>query len=250
MTVLILGGTGEARSLATTLVERGVAVISSLAGRVALPALPEGDVRVGGFGGIDGLVEYLQVAAITAIVDATHPFAATISAHAYAAAQRAGVPLLRLERSGWQDHPDADRWTWVPDLTAARIAAADCQRPFVTTGRRSLEAFAPWSDRQVLVRVVDPPAHDLPLSWTVLIARGPYEIDSEKMIMVHHGVDCVITKDSGGSLTSAKLDAAAALDLPVVVVQRPARVTMSTVHQPAEAVDWVLRTTAGSASPT
>ena len=157
MTILILGGTSEARELAAALVASGADVISSLAGRVSRPALPAGRVRVGGFGGVDGLVDYLRAGKITAVVDATHPFAAQISANAAAATALAGVPLLRLERPGWRDHPQAGSWTWVADAAAARAAAEAARRPFLTTGRQSLEAFLPWADRRAIVRVVDPP---------------------------------------------------------------------------------------------
>ncbi|MFL6065702.1 MAG: cobalt-precorrin-6A reductase [Friedmanniella sp.] len=221
-TVLILGGTGEARQLAARLDADGLRVVSSLAGRVSRPALPVGEVRTGGFGGPAGLADYLRAAGIEAVVDATHPFAARISASAAEAAALAAVPLLRLQRPGWREHPDADRWTWVPDVDAAREAASTARRPFLTTGRQSLPAFLPWADRAVVARVVDPPGLALPEPWTLLVARGPYERAAERALMVEHRVDWLLTKDSGGDLTAAKLDAAADLGLPVVVIERPA----------------------------
>lgn len=221
MTVLVLGGTGEARELAERLDGDGVRVISSLAGRVSRPALPVGEVRVGGFGGPEGLAAYLQTARITFVVDATHPFAARISASAAAAARATGVPLVRLQRPGWRTHPDADRWTWVADAAAARQAADGSRRPFLTTGRQSLPDFLAWTDRDVLARVVDPPEMTLPARWTVLLARGPYVRAAERDLMVAYRVDGLLTKDSGGPLTAAKLDAAADLGLPVVVIARP-----------------------------
>lgn len=220
--VLLLGGTGEARQLAGVLHDAGVEVVSSLAGRVSRPALPVGEVRVGGFGGPDGLAAYLRSTGVGFVVDATHPFAARISANAAAACAAAGVPLLRLERPGWRSHPDAAGWTWVADAEAARAAAVSARRPFLTTGRQSLPDFLPWADRDVLVRVVDPPELPLPERWAVLLARGPYERAAEERLMRDHAVDALLTKDSGGSLTVAKLDAAAALDVPVVVLERPA----------------------------
>ena len=222
MTVLVLGGTGEARRLAAALHADGVPVTSSLAGRVSRPALPVGEVRIGGFGGAEGLAAYLRSADVTGVVDATHPFAARISAHAAAACAATGVPLVRLQRPGWREHPDADRWTWVPDAAAARAAADDARRPFLTTGRQSLPDFLAWADRAVLARVVDPPEIALPPAWTLLLARGPYERAAEQALMADHAVDCLLTKDSGGALTAAKLDAAAALGIPVVVLERPA----------------------------
>lgn len=222
MTILILGGTGEARQLAADLDAAGVAVLSSLAGRVFRPALPVGEVRIGGFGGPVGLAEFLRTAGIAAVVDATHPFAARISASAAAAAARTGVPLLRLERPGWRSHPDADDWSWVPDAAAARAAASAARRPFLTTGRQSLPDFLPWADRAVVARVVDPPEIELPERWTLIQARGPYELAAERALLRQHRVDALVTKDSGGPLTAAKLAAAEELGLPVVVLERPA----------------------------
>lgn len=240
MTVLILGGTGEARELAARLDEDGVRVVSSLAGRVSRPALPVGEVRVGGFGGPEGLAAYLRGARIAAVVDATHPFAARITASAARAAELTGVRLVRLQRPGWREHPDADRWRWVADAAAARMAAATAARPFLTTGRQSLPDFLEWADRDVLARVVDPPECALPPRWTVLLARGPYERQAERDLMAGHQVDCLLTKDSGGPLTAAKLDAAADLGLPVVVIERPpAPAGVPLVTTVAEARRWV-----------
>ena len=174
MTVLIIGGTAEARALAADLVGAGVGVITSLAGRVRDPALPAGPVRIGGFGGVAGLVAFLIEERITAVVDASHPFAAQISISVERASAEVGVPLLRLERPGWGDHPHAASWAWVPDAEAARVAIASYRRPFLTTGRQSLAAFLPLADRPVLVRVVDPPEFALPERWTVITSRGPY----------------------------------------------------------------------------
>ena len=220
-TVLILGGTAEARRLAAALHADGIPVVSSLAGRVSRPALPAGQVRTGGFGGAEGLADYLRASRMRMVIDATHPFAARISANAAAASRLTGLPLVRLQRPGWRDHPDASRWSWVPDAAAARAAADTSRRPFLTTGRQSLPDFLPWSDRAVLARVVDPPEQPLPEPWTLLLARGPYELGAEQSLMVSHGVDALLTKDSGGELTAAELDAAAALGVPVVVIERP-----------------------------
>ncbi|WP_375424546.1 cobalt-precorrin-6A reductase [uncultured Friedmanniella sp.] len=242
MTVLVLGGTGEARELARLLDADGAAVVSSLAGRVSRPALPAGEVRVGGFGGPGGLARYLDERQVAAVVDATHPFAARISASAARAAELTGTPLVRLQRPGWRGHPDAGRWTWAPDASAARAAAGCARRPFLTTGRQSLPDFSPWADRDVLVRVVDPPDHALPVRWTVLLARGPYERVAERTLMAAHRVDWLLTKDSGGPLTAAKLDAAADLGLPVVVIERPPPPPgVALVTTVAEAVRWLRR---------
>jgi precorrin-6A/cobalt-precorrin-6A reductase len=238
MTILILSGTVEARQLAAILVADQVDAISSLAGRVSSPSLPPGRVRVGGFGGADGLAEYLRDHQVTAVVDATHPFAARISANAVQAADRTGTPLIRLERPGWRAHPWARSWTWVPDAAAARLAADTARRPFLTTGRQSLTDFASWVDRDVLVRLVDPPATPLPQRWRVLLSRGPYSYSGECQIFGEHAIDVLLTKDSGGAHTVAKLDAAGDLGIPVVIIARPKPQPVPILTTVVEAVAW------------
>lgn len=248
MSVLILGGTGEARELAALLLERGVPVVSSLAGRVSRPRLPVGEVRIGGFGGVDGLVRYLRGdgehgAPVRAVVDATHPFARRISANAATACARAGVPLLRLERPGWSQAPGAEGWHWVDDHAAAAQAAARLgQRPFLTVGRQSLDRFTgPLASARALVRVVDPPEHPLPAQWEVLRVRGPYTEEGERELFARHGVDMLVTKDSGGSLTWAKMEVATELRVPVVVVRRPGPPPgVQVVATAAEAAEWAV----------
>jgi len=238
--ILVLGGTAEARALADALVDHGQPVLSSLAGRVSRPSLPRGQVRIGGFGGIEGLSAFLRTARITQVVDATHPFAAQISAHAAVATELVGVPLLRLARPGWAEHPLAATWTWVADVDAAVTAGAATRRPFLTTGRQTLEGFLPWVDRDVLVRVVDPPEHPLPQRWTLLTSRGPYELEGERARMAGHRADLLVSKDSGGSYTAAKLTAAAELGVPVVMISRPVgNVHVRTVATVAEALHWL-----------
>jgi precorrin-6A/cobalt-precorrin-6A reductase len=234
--VLILGGTAEARAIASTLHQAGVDVVSSLAGRVADPRLPVGRVRLGGFGGVEGLVDYLRDQQISHLVDATHPFATTMTAHAVAAAVSTGVAMVRFVRPGWAAHPDASQWHWVPGYPQAReLAERLADRPFITTGRQTLPHFsADWADRSVLVRVVEQ-VDGLPPSWRVVLDRGPYEVDAERRLMADHRVGVLLTKDSGGSYTAAKLSAAAQLGVPVVVVARPvtpeATVEVATVEQ-------------------
>lgn len=221
MTILILGGTAEARVLAAELGRRNLSYVSSLAGRVSRPALPVGPVRVGGFGGIGGLIQFLTEHHVSLIIDATHPFASRISANAAAAARSYGCPLWRLERPSWAEHPGASTWTWVSDTASARQAGDAYRRPFLTTGRQTLDEFLPWGDRAVLVRLVDPPDLAWPPRWSLITARGPYDHASEKSIMLSHHTDVLITKDSGGAHTVGKLDAAAELRIPVLIVRRP-----------------------------
>lgn len=217
--VLVLGGTGDARRLATALVAEGADVLSSLAGRVADPLLPPGEVRIGGFGGAAGLAAWLQSHPVQSMVDATHPFAATMTASAAAAADVTGVPLLRLQRPGWFPQP-GDDWRWVDSLAEAAVAVAGFGSVFLTTGRLGLAAFAGLTARCV-VRSVDPPSPPLPERTTVVLARGPFTVADELALMRQHGVDVVVTKDSGGGMTAAKLTAARELGLPVVLVRRP-----------------------------
>jgi precorrin-6A/cobalt-precorrin-6A reductase len=216
--VLILGGTAEARALAAALVDAGVRVVSSLAGRVRDPALPVGEVRIGGFGGVEGLAAWLREHGVAAVVDATHPFASTMTAHAVSATAAAGVPLVVLRRPGWPPDPD---WTWADSLPAAAAALPTLgKRVFLTTGRTSLAAFADLN-LEFLLRCVDPPSGPMPRRVHVLLSRGPFTVDGERSLMREHGVDVLVTKDSGGPLTSAKLAAAREEGVAVLVVRRP-----------------------------
>jgi precorrin-6A/cobalt-precorrin-6A reductase len=218
--VLVLGGTGEGRRLATALVAAGVPVVSSLAGRVRTPDLPPGEVRVGGFGGPEALAGWIREGGVTAVVDATHPFAATITANAAAAAASAGVPLLVLRRPGWTAGP-GDRWVRVPSPEAAARALDDLGgRVFLALGRRGAAAFA-GRPEWFLLRGVEPPDGPVPARLEVLLARGPFDAVAEEELLRRHAIDVVVTKDSGGDATSAKLVAARRLGLPVVVVDRP-----------------------------
>lgn len=221
MSILLLGGTAEARELAALLVASGVPLVTSLAGDVAEPRRPVGTVRIGGFGGADGLAAHLRAHDTTAVVDATHPFAERITANAAAACAATGVALLRLSRPGWAGRPEAAGWQWVDDLDGARRAAERLgARVFLAIGRQGLAAFAGWTDRYVLVRVVDAPEVDAPGTWEVLRARGPFSFEGECDLLRSRSIDVLVTKDSGGP-TEAKLDAAAHLGVPVVVVRRP-----------------------------
>jgi precorrin-6A/cobalt-precorrin-6A reductase len=238
--VLVLGGTAEARALASKLVAAGVPVVSSLAGRVAKPKLPEGEVRVGGFGGPEGLAAWLAEHNATSLVDATHPFADRIGASAVEGAKLAGVPLLRLQRPGWQASP-GDRWHWVDSLAEAASALPSLgRRVFLTSGRQGVAAFRELSGLWFLARFVDPPERPLPPNFEVLLARGPYDVDSETALMRAHDIDALVTKDSGGTMTSAKLSAARELGLPVVVVRRPRRPDAPTADTVEAAAEWVL----------
>lgn len=241
MRILILGGTGEARELAAELTAAGIDVVSSLAGRVRQPRLPAGPVRIGGFGGAAGLAGYLGAEAITVIVDATHPFAAAITGNATEAAAAVGVPLLVLRRPPWVTDPS---WQTVPDIAAAAAAvrAWPGESVFLTTGRRDLGVFAADGGHRFLVRAVDPPDPEgpAPPRMTLLLDRGPYTVEGESALMREHGVGLLVTKNSGGPMTAAKLQAARELAVQVVVVERPPLPPgSSVVATVAAAVAWV-----------
>ncbi|MGH3245771.1 MAG: cobalt-precorrin-6A reductase [Trebonia sp.] len=239
MRILILGGTGEARELAAALVTAGRDVISSLAGRVRQPRLPDGPVRVGGFGGADGLAAFLREERITRLVDATHPFAAGITANAARAAADAGVPRLVLRRPGWDADPS---WDMVPDIAAAAAAVRDWpgHGVFLTTGRRDLNAFAADDRHRFLVRTVDPPDGPVPPRMTLVLDRGPYTVAGESALIRDHRIGLLVTKNSGGPMTAAKLTAARDLKVGVVMVARPplppGSAVMTTVP---EALRWL-----------
>jgi precorrin-6A/cobalt-precorrin-6A reductase len=239
MCILILGGTGEARELAAELASAGVDVLSSLAGRVRQPRLPDGPVRIGGFGGAAGLAAFLLAEGITSVVDATHPFATAITANATEAAAQAGVPLLVLRRPPWRTDPS---WDAVPDIhaAAAAVRAWPGESVFLTTGRRDLSAFAADDRHRFLVRAVDPPDGGVPPRMTLVLDRGPYTVDGESALMRDHGVGLLVTKNSGGPMTAAKLQAARDLGVRDDMVQRPPLPPGGTsVTTVAEAAAWI-----------
>src|SRR3954462_9841752 len=217
--VLILGGTGEARRLAPALADEGVDVVSSLAGRTADPVLPPGEVRIGGFGGGEGVAGWLRGNPGRAVVDAPHPFATAITVPAVRAAADTGTPLLRLQRPGWHEQP-GDDWRWVDSLEAAADAVAGFAHVFLPTGRMDLGVFAGLT-AEVLVRSVDPPEPPLPERTTVVLARGPFTVEEELALLREHGIDVVVTRAPGSPRTEAKRPAARELGLPVVIVRRP-----------------------------
>ncbi|MFF2502725.1 cobalt-precorrin-6A reductase [Streptomyces sp. NPDC058067] len=242
MHVLILGGTTEARRLAQALRDAHPEwrVTTSLAGRVARPLLPAGEVRTGGFGGAEGLARALRELQVDALIDATHPFAGTISFHAARAAATAHVPLLALRRPGWVPAP-GDDWHGVASLEAAadRLPALG-RRAFLTVGRLGLPAFAGVDDVFFLVRSVDAPGPPLPSRSEVLLARGPFTVEGERALLREHRIDVLVTKDAGGEATAAKLVAAREAGIPVLVVRRPAVPEgVAGVGSVGEVVAWV-----------
>ncbi|MCV7067043.1 cobalt-precorrin-6A reductase [Mycolicibacterium farcinogenes] len=243
MKVLLLGGTGEARALASAL-HPGVEVISSLAGRVPDPALPVGPVRIGGFGGVDGMRKWLVDERVDAVVDATHPFAATITAHAAQVCADLGLPHLVLARPAWA--PGGAVVVGSDREAAETVAANGYSRVFLTTGRSGTRAFKD-TDAWFLIRAVTPPDPDtLPADHELLLSRGPYDFDGELTLLREHRIDALVTKNSGGAMTEPKLRAAEAAGVTVVMVDRPPLPPgVRTVATVEEAVAWIRAKTAG-----
>jgi len=239
MRILVLGGTREARALAARL-HPGTDIISSLAGRVPDPALPAGPVRIGGFGGVAGLRQWLRDNDITAVVDATHPFAATMTAHAAQASADLTLPHLVLARPAW--NPGNASVVGSDTEAADTVARHGYSRVFLTTGRSGVAPFTD-SDAWFLIRVVTPPDPSLlPRHHEVLLSRGPYAYDDEYRLLRDNRIDVLVTKNSGGELTAAKLDAADKLAVAVVMIERPPLPAgVQTVSTVDEAVDWVRR---------
>ena len=223
MRVLILGGTMEARQLAERLARRcDLAVTLSLAGRTVAPALPPVPVRVGGFGGAQGLADYLRDQKIDVLIDATHPYAVTISSNAAAAAPRARVALLALRRPAWT--PIAgDRWIEVGDVAGAVQALGDMPRcVFLALGRKEIAPFADAPQHSYLVRSVEPVTPPLKVPHAVYVtARGPFAEADERAVLERHRIDIIVAKNSGGPATYGKIAAARALSLPVILLRRP-----------------------------
>jgi precorrin-6A/cobalt-precorrin-6A reductase len=221
MHLLILGGTGEAAELAhQTATRPGLKVTTSLAGETRNPACLKGAVRSGGFGGVDGMVDYVREAGVDLVVDATHPFAAVISHNVAKACSAVGLPHVHLVRPLWI-RQEGDTWIEVDDLTQAAVAVAG-QRAFLTIGRVELGCFAGMEDTWFLVRVIDPPAEPPPLAnHHIIEGRPPFSIVDESALMSDHKIDVVVSKNSGGAATYAKIAAARSLALPVVMVRRP-----------------------------
>ena len=234
--ILILGGTTEARQIATALAaRRDCDVVLSLAGRTGNPVGQGVPVRVGGFGGAEGLADYLKENAVGLLIDATHPYAARISANAAEAARIAGVPILALRRPGWE-WMDGDRWTEVDDVAGAvRALGAPPRHVFLTLGRQEVGVFEAAPQHRYLVRSVDPVEPPLAVrDARYILARGPFETADELALLERHGIDAVVSKNSGGAATYGKIAAARALGIEVVMVRRPALpdvLSAPTVHE-------------------
>ena len=238
--LLILGGTSEATALCKAVAEAGLDATLSLAGRVERPLRQPLPMRVGGFGGVAGLAAYLEENAVTHVVDATHPFAARMSANAVAGCAEAGVPLIALTRAPWVAGT-GDDWRHVPDIAGAvQALTGPRRRVMLAVGRMHLAEFAPNPQHFYLLRLVDPPESPLPFPEAeVVVDRGPFTEAGDRGLMERHGIELVVSKNAGGSGAVAKIDAARALGVPVVMIDRPALPIRREAHAVAEVMAWL-----------
>ena len=240
--LLILGGTGDAIELALQAMSLpGVEVITSLAGRTSTPKKLLGAVRIGGFGGEAGLVEYLQAAQVDLLIDATHPFAAKISWNAAGAARKVGIPWLMLIRPGWVKS-GLDDWIEVENIEAAVTAIPDgAARIFLTIGRQQLAPFSGLKDRWCLMRSIDPPDSSILLPpGELLLDRGPFSLEQELKLLRDYQIDAIVSKNSGGDATYAKIVAARELGIPVIMVQRSIVPKGDIVSDVSGAIEWLI----------
>jgi precorrin-6A/cobalt-precorrin-6A reductase len=217
-----------------------IEAVLSYAGRTENPTRPPIAWRIGGFGGVDGLVDYLRAENIARVIDATHPFAAQMSANAVTASALAKVPLLALERAPWQRAPN-DRWIEVDNFVAAAEAlGAAPRRVFLGIGRQYLDVFAAHPQHHYLVRLVDPPRAPLPLGEAeVIVARGPFDLAGDRAMLMEHRIEIIVARNAGGDAAAAKIEAARGLGLPVVMVRRPFIPARKKVEGVADVLRWL-----------
>lgn len=248
--VLILGGTTEATVVARELnAIAEISVITSLAGVTRNPSVPDGDRRRGGFGGVEGLAAYLRDEKIALVIDASHPFAAQISHHAADASVQSGCPIVHLSRKPWPRQPD-DRWHMVSDTkdAAAWLDASplpDRAVVFLTIGRMELAAFAGVGRLRFISRSIEPPtSKGTAAVERTILARGPFSLDDEHRLLFENDIACLVAKNSGGTASRPKIDAARCLGLPVVMIDQPAPPRGNVLGDVATTVAWVRQTLA------
>ncbi|MEZ5648158.1 MAG: cobalt-precorrin-6A reductase [Alphaproteobacteria bacterium] len=247
----MLGGTGEAVNLVQHVHKNfsaHIEIVTSLAGRTQYPTITAGTIRRGGFGGIEGLSQFIREENITALIDATHPFAAQISRHARIAAEMTKIPRLIFTRPSWVHHPD-DQWFMVKDIEAAyesiqtiiqnRGPSASKLRVFLTIGSQEIAIFKNISCAEFLLRQIDPPKERLPSHIHVILGRGPFTLVDEMGLLRKHTIDVLITKASGGEATYAKITAARQLKLPVIMIERPPLESGETTTEITAALSWI-----------
>lgn len=238
--ILLLGGTTEASHLAAHLAALGIDAVFSYAGRTVAPVAQPLPTRIGGFGGAEGLAAYIRAEAITHVIDATHPFAAQMSRNALTACAETRTPLLAHERNPWTPR-EGDRWTHVQDTEAAVAALPDAPaRIFLAIGKQTLQPFAAKPQHHYLLRLVDPPEAPLPLPLcTALVAKGPFTAPGDTALLRDHAITHIVAKNAGGSGAEAKLIAARALRLPVILIDRPALPPRDTAETLEQVMAWL-----------
>jgi precorrin-6A/cobalt-precorrin-6A reductase len=238
--ILILGGTTEASELANAIAKAGLDAVFSYAGRTDAPKAQPLPIRIGGFGGVPGLLTFLAANNISRVIDATHPFAAQMSRNAVVACTSARIPLLALERPAWAAQP-GDHWTHVPDTQTAVAALPDRpSRVFLAIGKQTLADFAIKPQHHYILRLVDPPIGALPLpSATAVIGTGPFTVDGDIALLRDHSISHIVAKNAGGSGAEAKLVAARSLGLAVILIERPTLPPRMMARSVAEAMGWL-----------
>lgn len=239
-TILVLGGTAESVALARRITEERPEdrLIVSLAGRTKEPIVPYGEVRIGGFGGVEGLGAYLASTSVTRLVDATHPFAVGMSRHAAKAADIAGVRRLALVRPAWEEAA-GETWTRMDCLGAARDALPQDARPLLALGRQHLSPFATRTDLLPVLRMVDAPEEPLPFPAEVIVGKPSADWREEAALFERLGITHVVCRNSGGRISYAKVEAARRLAIPVIMIERAAPPPPPIVHDVAAVMDWL-----------
>ena len=239
MRALILGGTADASQLAAEIARAGLDAIYSYGGRTRAPADQPLPTRIGGFGGVSGLADYIRREGITHVIDATHPFAAEMSRHAVEACAQTCTPLIALERARWT-RASGDNWIDVADVNTAVAALPEAPaNVFLAIGRQHIAPFATKPQHSYTLRFVDPPEAPLPFAADVIVSRGPFTLDSELEMMRSRGIAWIVARNSGGDGARAKIDAARTLGLPVVMISRPALPERRRVESVADVMQWL-----------
>jgi len=240
MRALILGGTGDANQLAEGCIREKIDAVYSYAGRTQIPLPHSLPTRIGGFGGVAGLADYIREQGITHVVDATHPFAAEMSRRAVEACTTMGIPLVALERAPWVRTAD-DNWTEVADInTAVAVLPEKRARVFLAIGRQHLAPFAAKLQHFYTLRFVDAPDGALPLpDAEVIVSRGPFTLQGDRELMHSRGIEFLVARNSGGAGARAKIDAARELGLPVIMIERPALPERRRVESVEEVLAWL-----------
>jgi len=240
MKILILGGTGEGRALAEKIVDDHD-IVTSLAGATSSTAKIVGNMRIGGFGGEDGLAAYLTQNNIDRVIDATHPFAAKITDHAVNACAKTNTPYLRLDRPSWTLPTDTDVIFVLDSVEAARLVARTSSSAFLTIGQKGLNNFTGLDTVKLLVRAIENFDENLKLeNATFVSARPPFALADEITLMQNHQIDTLVSKASGGNATRAKLDAAAKIGARIILIRRPPPPDSDRVFNVEDAINWLL----------